>query len=166
MKFDATKLARFTPLRFVSGQMLTADDLRAEQQYQREMQWQHNRMLHGYGIVAGLEAAIEQNENGSAHVVIAPGYALDGWGRELIVYESLRIPLSQDRRDFVAYVRYVEANAESETASSNVQVLFEPPAERLSAPTARDDFAIPLARFRKPHTEWQHDRNFRPPRAK
>lgn len=167
MKFDATKLARLAPPRFVAGQTPTTEELRAALRYQYEMQWQHNRLLHGYGIVAGLETAIEENPDGSASVVIAPGYGLDGWGRELIVPESLRIRLAHDRRDFVVYVRYVETETdESNPDRAALQVLFEPPAERMVSPTARADFAIPLARFRRPHTQWQHDKNFRPPRVR
>jgi hypothetical protein len=166
MKFDASKLARLTRPRFVPGKMLTAEDLRAEQEYQRAVRWQHNRLLHGYGIVAGLEVVVQETETDGSQVFIAPGYALDGWGRELIVYEPLTLPLSPDRRDFVVFLKYVDADAADETADGGVQVLFEPPAERLLAPTTRGDFAIPLARFRKPHTQWQHDRTFRAPRAK
>jgi hypothetical protein len=160
MKFDASKLAHLARPRYFEGQLLTAEDFRAEQAYQREKMWQHNRLLHGYGIVAGLEVAIEHDAHGGAQVVIAPGYALDGWGRELIVYEPLRLVLGHDRRDFVVFMKYVESDA------AEVQILFEPPAERMTAPTTRSDFAIPLARFRKPHTDWQQERNFRPPRAK
>ena len=166
MKFDATKLARLTRPRLIEGQALTADDLRAALDYQRAVQWQHNRMLHGYGIVAGLDATIKEGENSGARVVIAPGYALDGWGRELIVYDPLEISVAQDRRDFVVYLKFVETDAAATTLTDDVQVLFEPPAERLLAPTTRADFAIPIARFRKPHLTWQHDRSFRPPRAK
>jgi hypothetical protein len=162
MKFDAKRLVHLPRPRVAAGKMVTAEDLRAEQEYQREMRWQHNRLLHGYGIVVGLEVIIQEKETDGSQVVIAPGYALDGWGRELLVSEPLALALSPDRRDFVVYLRYSEA----ETADGeSVQVLFEPPAERLTAPTARSDFAIPLARFRKPHHQWQHDRTFRAPRA-
>lgn len=172
MKFDASKLTRLERPHYFAGQLLTADDLRAEQNYHREKMWLHHRMLHGYGIVAGLEVVIE---NQGAQVVIAPGYALDGWGRELIVYEPLTLTLSPDRRDFVVYLKYVETRDDDKKifaapnenfVREDVQVLFEPPAERMIAPTTRSDFAIPLARFRKPHMEWQHDRTFRAPRAK
>jgi len=167
MKFDVTKLARLAPPRFVAGATPTTEELRAVLRYQNEMQWQHNRLLHGYGIVAGLEATIEENENGSASVVIAPGYALDGWGRELVVHETLRIPVAHDRRDFVVFVRFVESDADDSSSSrAALQTLFEPPAERMISPAARADFAIPLARFRRPHLQWQHDKNFRPPRVR
>ena len=46
-------------------------------------------------------------------------------------------------------------------------VTFEPsPSEHALGATTRTDFAIPIARLRRPHQEWQRDKNFRPPRAK
>jgi hypothetical protein len=175
MKFDATKLLQLKRPQYFSGQLLTAADLQAEQNYHREKAWLHNRMLHGYGIVSGLEVMIQENDNGDAHVVISPGYALDGYGRELIVTDTLTLVLSQDRHDFLVYLKYAEHDdAESKTSMSpqatrvveTVQVLFEPPSDRLVSPTAREDFAIPIARMRKPHRQWQRDRDFRPPRAR
>lgn len=160
MKFDAAKLARLMLPRFVDGQNVTVNDLRAVLEYQRAQQWQHNRLLHGYGIVVGLEVVIQELAKGDAEVVIAPGYALDGFGRELVVYDALRLKIGQDRRDFVVYLKFLD------TDEQDLQVLFEPSNERLTAPTTRSDFAIPLARFRKPHLQWQHDRDFRPPRTK
>jgi len=39
---------------FTSGQLLSVDDLRTEQDYHRRMRWLHNRMLHGTGVVSGV----------------------------------------------------------------------------------------------------------------
>lgn len=178
MKLDTNKLAAPARPRYFDGRLLTADDFRAEQNYHREKLWLHNRMLHGYGIVSGLEVSAQENESGGAHIVIAPGYALDGYGRELIVPEPLHVAVGHDRRDFVVYLKYAEhddptsvvptpgGETQATRIVETVQVLFEPPTQRLTPPTARADCAIPLARLRKPHQQWQHDRNFRPPRAK
>lgn len=178
MKLDPQKLVAPPRPRYFDGRALTAADLHAEQNYRREKAWLHNRMLHGYGIVSGLDVTVQENENDAVQVVIAPGYALDGYGRELIVPESLSVAVGQARRDFVVYLEFAErADAASVVPladgapqatriSETVRVLFEPPTERLTPPPARADFAIPLARVRKPHQQWQHDRTFRPPRAK
>lgn len=178
MKLDTRKLASPARPRYFEGRLLGADDFRAEQSYVREKMWLHNRMLHGYGIVAGLDVTAQEQANGDEQVVIAPGYALDGYGRELIVREPLEVAVGHDRRDFIVLLKYLEQDdpssaipvpgAEPQAAQTRetVQVLFESPAERLTAPPARPDFAVPLARLRKPHHQWQHDRNFRPPRAK
>ena len=46
-------------LRYFPRQLLTADDMRTEQQYFREKLRRHNRMLHGWGVVCGLQVVAE-----------------------------------------------------------------------------------------------------------
>ncbi len=78
-----------TPLRrvnFFAGRLLSADDLGAEQQYARERAWLHNRMLHGAGVVSGLEVTVEGDD-----LVVSPGMAIDGFGREIVLTEPRRI---------------------------------------------------------------------------
>ena len=70
--------------RFFSGKFLTAEDLEKEQEYFREKLKRHNRYLHGFGIVFGLEIS----RSGTA-VVIAPGLAIDCQGNEIVVPEPL-----------------------------------------------------------------------------
>ena len=178
MKFDAHKLVQLPRPRYFDGQLLTAEDFRTEQKYVREKMWLHNRMLHGYGIVSGLEVIAQENENGDAEAVISPGYALDGYGRELIVPEAMCVAVARDRHDFVVFLKYAEtddphsivptrdAGLQATRTLETVQEKIEPPAERMVPPTQREDFAIPLARLRKPSHQWQNERNFRPPRTK
>jgi hypothetical protein len=45
---------------FFTGQLLTADDLQAEQDYFRGKSRLHHRLLHGWGIVSGLGVSIDQ----------------------------------------------------------------------------------------------------------
>ncbi len=169
MKFDPTKLVSFQRPNYFEGKLLTAADFRAEQEYQNQKRWLHNRMLHGYGVVAGLEVLIEENENAGAEIIVSPGLALDGWGREIIVPESLRAKLPSDRRELWVFVKYVEQK-ENDTAPSifeTVQLFLEPPhGERIVTPATRADYAIALARLRRPHLTWQRDRAFRPPRPR
>jgi hypothetical protein len=178
MKFDPNKLTRLKRPNFYAGKLLTADDLRAEQEYQREKLWQHNRLLHGYGIVVGLEVGLQENDDGSTQVIVAPGYALDGWGREIVAAEPVALYLPGDRHDLTVFVKYVEQTDDAEAKPSasaqhnasvveSAQVTFEPSSsERALAPAQRADFAIPIARLRRPHQHWQRDRNFRPARAR
>ena len=181
MKFDSNKLVRLKRPSYFTGQLLTADDLRAEQEYHLQRQWQHNRMLHGYGIVVGLEVGIQENDDGSTQVIVSPGFALDGWGREIVVSEPISIYLPGDRHDLTLFVKYVETRDDDGKSIApridaprtnapvveGAQVTFEPSSsERGIAPTTRTDYAIPIARLRRPHKEWQRDKNFRPPRAK
>ena len=75
---------------FFEGQRLTAADLEAVQDYQRELRWLHNRSLHTWGIVFGLEVT---GKRGDREVSIAPGFALDCLGRELILNDPLSLPI-------------------------------------------------------------------------
>ena len=81
--FDPFERPRFFP-----GRLLTADDLRSEQDYQRGKARLRNRFLHGWGIVAGLEVSVDQDE-----VVVSPGLALDCAGNELLLPEPVCLPL-------------------------------------------------------------------------
>lgn len=65
---------------YFHGKMLTARDLRKEQEYFNEKRRLINRMILGWGIVCGLEVCLE---NGC--LVVKPGLALDCCGRELLV---------------------------------------------------------------------------------
>jgi hypothetical protein len=48
-------IPEFKRLNYFYGQMLGANDFRAEQDYFREKMKLHNRCLHGYGVVCGLK---------------------------------------------------------------------------------------------------------------
>lgn len=77
---------------FFFGQRLTAEDLQAEQDYHRQMRYLHNRLL-GQGVVDGLEVTAG---DGGSTVVVSPGLAIDGFGRELVVPQDVRLELSDD----------------------------------------------------------------------
>lgn len=179
MKFDPRKLVRLKRPHYFDGQLLTAAEFRAEQQYHLDHRWQHNRMLHGYGIVVGLEVGLETADNGSTQVIVSPGFALDGWGRELVVTEPLSLFLPGDRHDLTIYLKYVEHDDDDDDTQAAAprsgsaavvefaQMTFEPSTSEFAlGATSRADFAIPIARIRRPRQEWQRDKNFRPPRAK
>src|SRR5262245_27117170 len=67
-------------VRYREHALLTAADLQAEQQYRIAMRRRHDIGLHVWGIVEGLGLAVQQGE-----LVVEPGAAVDGYGRELIV---------------------------------------------------------------------------------
>lgn len=179
MKFDPGKLVRLKRPTYYGDEPVTAADYRVEQEYQREKQWQHNRMLHGYGIVAGLEVGLQENESGTTQLIVSPGFALDGWGREIVVIDPLFVYLPKDRHDLIVYLKYVEQPSDDDIGKSapsnqkraeiteSAQVTFDPSTpERAIAATARADYAIPIARLRRPQQRWQRERDFRPARAR
>jgi hypothetical protein len=68
------------------GQLLTAEDLQAEQDYHRRMRYLHNRLL-GQGVVEGLDVTVEDE----ATIVVSAGLAIDRLGREIVLAEDIRL---------------------------------------------------------------------------
>ena len=71
------------------GQLLSVEDLQAEQDYHRDMRYLHNRLL-GQGVVNGLEITIGDG----ATVTVSPGLAIDPCGREIVVPDEVAVVLS------------------------------------------------------------------------
>jgi hypothetical protein len=68
--------------RFFSGQLLTESDLNNEQSYLLAKNRLHNRLLHGWGVVCGLQVTCSDC---AGWVTINPGYAIDPCGNDIIV---------------------------------------------------------------------------------
>ena len=91
--------------RFFSGKLLTVEDLALEQEFVREKLKRHNRHLHGFGVVFGLEVS----RSGSA-VVISPGLAIDCQGNEIVVPEPVKqsFPSPDLGNTVFLSIRYIE----------------------------------------------------------
>jgi hypothetical protein len=50
--------------------------------------------LHRPGIVRGLEVCVNNEGGGRSTIAVTPGYALDAYGREIVLEEELALPLS------------------------------------------------------------------------
>lgn len=85
--------------RFAEGQILAASDLLGLAAYPRGREERHNRFVHRWGIVTGLELESEDSETSDGipfkKLSVSPGLAIDGEGRELLVTQS--VPLIADR---------------------------------------------------------------------
>ena len=77
-------------IEFFNGQRLTAQDLTDLQDANAQLRWLHNRSLHGWGIGIGYAVTGEASDT---TVTIAPGYAIDCLGRELILTQPLTLPV-------------------------------------------------------------------------
>jgi len=78
--------------------MLTADDMRAEQQYIRERFRRHNRYLHGWGIVCGCGVAAPPVEAHPWQVKISPGYVITPRGDEILIPNDVSLDLAAEWR--------------------------------------------------------------------
>lgn len=89
--------------------MITVEDLAQDQRYFREKLRRHNRLFHGWGIVSGLEI----EPAAECEVTISGGYAVDTFGDEIVVPESVRLDVCKsgavgDGRTGYLAARYVE----------------------------------------------------------
>src|SRR4029079_8392721 len=71
MPYDEPEAGLTTPVRnrYVFGQLLGVDDLRREQEYASAKRRLANRLLHGYGVVAGLDVGL----TGGSTITVSPG---------------------------------------------------------------------------------------------
>ncbi|MCG8353893.1 MAG: hypothetical protein MI924_39515 [Chloroflexales bacterium] len=81
--------------RYQERQILQAGDLTTDQAYHIAMRRRHNIGPHGWGIVRGLELVIEAGD-----ILLRPGMAVDGYGRELIVPDP--VPMLKQADIFTA----------------------------------------------------------------
>lgn len=77
--------------RYFCGQLLTEEDLYAEQRYQMEKNRLYNRYLHGWGVVCGLRVTCHRKCSSKGNVLIEKGYALDSCGNDIIVPEDIEL---------------------------------------------------------------------------
>ena len=73
-------IAQPSRINFFPGRLLSAADLENEQQQARERRWMHNRLLHGHGVVTGLDVTVDGDR-----LEVSPGVALDSFGREIVL---------------------------------------------------------------------------------
>ena len=162
--------------RFVAGQLLTADDLTAEQDYVRDRIDRRNRLLCGAGIVDGLAVTVDDGDDGP-HVVVAPGLAFDRFGREIFVGCTARAGLPAAGTTLLVSVAYRERaerltpaapiattgddDGDGASQANRIVEIFE-----LSLAVAPADDALPIARLRRSRGRWRPDPRFRPARVR
>jgi hypothetical protein len=90
----------FQRINFFKGLFMKTEDWQKEQQYHMEKQRFHNKYLHTPGVVDDcLERLCVTVSDTGNKLIIAPGYAIDGEGRDLYVPEPKEIDI-QDLQSF------------------------------------------------------------------
>lgn len=109
-------IAALARVQYFDKQFLRVDEFRDEQLYQLALRRRHNITQHIWGIVRGLELALEDE----SAVVVRPGVAIDGYGRELVLEAKKRLTedafhdLGTDRLDvWLVYDRTDEGSSPS-----------------------------------------------------
>src|SRR5438045_4942380 len=75
---------------FFNYERLFAADLNDQEAFHREMRWLHNRSLHQPGVGNGYKVTGAQF---ARTVTIGPGYALDAYGREIVLVREVDQPI-------------------------------------------------------------------------
>ncbi|MEO7116544.1 MAG: hypothetical protein ABIZ18_11870 [Caldimonas sp.] len=145
------------------GQILGADDFETEQAYLRGRLGRRNRLLHGTGIVAGLDVAIDAS---AGAVVIAPGLAFAPDGNEIGLDAPVALALPASGTAWLVQVAYREAPCRSVvsqagTATTRIVETFD-----ASLAAMADASAVPLARVHRVRGRWRVDAKFAPPRIR
>jgi len=83
-------------VRYHSEQLLTADDMTAEQDYFWRKLRRHNRFLHGWGVACGLEVTAAPTPEAPWRVCVSPGYAVSPQGDEILLDRPAPFDLAAD----------------------------------------------------------------------
>ena len=73
---------------YFTGKLLTERDFTAEQQYTMDTLRLHHVALHGWGVVCGLKVT-PHPQHPASRLVVEPGLAVDGCGRQSRVPEAI-----------------------------------------------------------------------------
>src|SRR4030095_7696363 len=150
---------------YFSGQLLSAEDFVAEQDYFRRTRHRLNRLLYGAGVVAGLRVTVER-AGSSTQVVIAPGLALNAQGEEIEVSAPTPLSLPAQGKALLVLLHYAEQPCRpvpSPDTDPQTQPLHSRITETFTATLApsADDTAIALARVSFSRGRWLLDRKFK-----
>lgn len=141
-------------LRYFKHQFLEESDFQAEQSYHVEMRRHHNRSLHSWGIVSGLEVEAVSPRM----VVVKHGWAVDRDGQEIVLREDETVDLGgiHADEDFYLTVLYEEEEADKRpsgavdegTRTAEFCVINN----TATKPRPDDGSEVPLAKFRLDRT--------------
>jgi len=158
---------------YSTGGLLGVDEFTAEQDYFRLKARRHNRLLHGAGVVAGLQVTVERTAD-AAQVVIAPGLALNSRGEEIEVGAPTALALPAQTDTLFVLLHYAEQPCHPVAAVSEPldaaqeQIRYSRTVEtfRVSLAPEPDDEVVVLAQLNSSRGRWTLDRRFRAARIK
>ena len=121
------KVQGYKRINFFRGFLTTEQDWNEAERYHLEKRRLHNRHLHAPGVVAGHagELRVQARARGDFSMEIQPGYAIDGQGNDLMLWEAqlktiapeeYKLPqtlyvvlrYTEELTDFIAYKENIE----------------------------------------------------------
>ena len=84
---DSVPLSPDLRVNYEFGLVLGVDEFRQEQRYFLEKDWLHDRALHGYGTVYGLDVTVDRPPDNANEVMVTvhAGMGVDQWGRPVVI---------------------------------------------------------------------------------
>ncbi len=110
----------FKRMNFFTGFFTTAADWQAEQGYHWWKMTYHNRGLHTPGIMRQVGNEFKVDPAGDRNVLVQPGVALDGDGREILLAEPRHLSLPVYSEATTVYI-YLTMSEELSDMVTNVQ---------------------------------------------
>jgi hypothetical protein len=110
--------------RYFFGKPMTVSDFEAEQQYLIGKSRLQNRLIHGAGIICGMQASNPKIADGKFTIDISEGAAFDCCGNLIVVNRSDKVEVQAQGvvpdGKYYLYIRFSECVRQPITASANV----------------------------------------------
>lgn len=81
-------------VRYYPRQLIDANTLTTEQEYAREKHRRHNRYLHGWGVVCGLDVKASPTDTQPWQLTVCPGYLVTPQGDDICIAEAINVDLA------------------------------------------------------------------------
>jgi len=157
--------------RYFFGKMMSEKDFQDEQDYFREKHKLHNRFLHGYGVVTGLEVSASDDPPGMVRV--EAGYAIDHMGNDVLLPEAQTVAFPDRGKKACLIIAWAERDTDfvpMRSSEVEEEMMAATRVEECAAlrvdivRTAEDelceDDGIVLARLKKRGGVWRVDKRF------
>jgi hypothetical protein len=158
---------------YTYGMVLGVEDFQQEQSYFINRMKLHNRMLHGYGTVAGLE--VTSSEDTATSILVNAGMAIDPEGNEILLPSAVQCPFPENGKEAYLVLYWAEQETDpipvpgdesedSKTVPSRVEeyAILKYEANEDDA----EDSGVVLARLKNMRGKWEIDKKFRVRRVK
>ena len=118
---ESCDIEAFERNKYFYGKLMTVRDFETEQRYFNAKRGMLNRLVHGIGLVCGLEVSEPDIADQKLKLRISPGVALDCCGREIVVEDSAIYDVDGSPAEGTNYVylKYLECLKEPVPALSN-----------------------------------------------
>jgi hypothetical protein len=150
--------------RYFNGRLLSAQDFEDEQNYSLNRMRLHNRMLHGWGVVSGLEVCRGEDDSS---VQVSPGLAIDPLGNEILLAEPISFPWPADGETACLVLCYAERLTDPlpavgpEGEAMEFSRIEEVATLKYEAQPDGNPNGVPLARLKRGRRRWKIDKKFR-----